>query len=547
MTSRSLGHRAPLLWLVLPLMAGIVTGRVSGGFNLPAQLAIAAIAAGTSFVASRRNRPVPWGIALTVAAFFAGSSSYELHRLRLRSWEALPPREARVSLRIERTFAQSDPKRGSGLGTVVGVEGPFRELEGQRVYFSCSLRPGEPLPRRSMVVAFLGILSPLPPNPATDSFDGYLASAGANFRLARSRLVRVEQPQSAYYRFCDTAAVRLKDILGAGIAEKRPTLAGLLRAMMLGETRELTEDQHTIFMQSGTMHLFAISGLNIGVIALSMETLLLLFRIPAPARFAIGTPLLWLFVDITGAAPSAVRAFAMAAFFHGAFVLRRPANPIAAIVASAAIVLLVAPLQLFSASFLMSYAIVVALLLLGLPLNEAWQQHWKPWRDIPRTMWNRWHKLTHAAWEKTSLALAIGVATTLVSLLTSILFFRLLTPGALAANLVLIPAAMIVTLGGFVAILCGLAGFTAGAALCNHAAALVLMLIEELVRWSVTVPGAFLGAQFRAAWVGPVSLATVLAAILFGYASQWQWRRGGWVPPFAIVALTLAFGVRYGG
>ena len=46
------------------------------------------------------------------------------------------------------------------------------------------------------------------------------------------------------------------------------------------ETRALTEEQHTIFMQSGTMHLFAISGLNIAVIAGALEALLLLLRLP---------------------------------------------------------------------------------------------------------------------------------------------------------------------------------------------------------------------------------------------------------------------------
>jgi competence protein ComEC len=523
-----------------------VAARLSGGLSLPLQLAAAGVAAVAGVFASRTTRGATWGIAITIAAFFAGSASYDLHRKRLRTWESLPPRESRLSLRIERTFAQADPKRCSGLGTVVAADGPSREIVGHRAYFSCTVRAADPSPRRSMVVAMVGILSPLPAEPPADSFDGYLASSGVNFRLARARLVRIEQPQSRYYRFCDVAAARLKEILGWGIAEKRPALAGLLRAMMLGETRELTEDQHTIFMQSGTMHLFAISGLNIGVIAVSLETLLLLVRLPPWARFAIGTPLLWLFVDITGGAPSAVRAFAMAVFFRGAFVVRRPANPVAAIVASAAIVLLLSPLQLFSASFLMSYGIVLALLLLGLPLAEVWLKAWTPWRDLPRVTWTSWQKRIHDAWEAIVLALAIGVATTLVSLLTSILFFRLLTPGALVANLVLIPAAMVVTVGGFVSILCGLAGFATGAVVCNHAAALVLLLIEELVRWSVKIPGAFLGAQFKAAWIGPLALAAVLGAILFGYGCRWQWCRGGWAPPFALVALTLAFGVRYG-
>ena len=81
-------------------------------------------------------------------------------------------------------------------------------------------------------------------------------------------------------------------------------------------------------------------------------------------RFAVGAGLLWLFVDITGGAPSAVRAFVMAVFLQAALLLMKPASVWAALVASAFAVLVVAPLQVFGASFVMSYGIVAALLLL---------------------------------------------------------------------------------------------------------------------------------------------------------------------------------------
>ena len=547
MTRRSLGHRAPLLWLVLPLMAGLAVGKIAVfapvGWLLGGALVAALAATATALGGRPRLR---WAPALAVAMFLAGHASYALHRARLPAWEALPPREARLALQVDRVFAAKDPRRVSGLATVVRAEPHLRDLVGQRLYFSVGLKKTEPPPVRSAVVTAVGVLETLPRNPPADSFDGYLAGAGMNFRLKRGQVVAVEQAASAYYQFCDGAAARFKEILGRGIADKRPALAGLLRAMMLGETHELSDEQHALFMQSGTMHLFAISGLNIGVIAAALQAILLLGRLPAWIRFGAGVVLLWLFVDITGASPSAVRSFVMAVFLQAAFVLHRPANPLAALVASALVVLLVAPLQLFSASFLMSYAIVTALLVLGLPLGDASLERWKPWRDLPRVTWSWWQRAVGGAWQATATALAIGVATTLVSLLTGVQFFRLLTPGALAANLVLIPAAMLATLGGFASLLCGLVGFGPGVVLCNHGAALVLWLIEEAVRLSVRLPGAFLPARFAAEWVGPVALALLMATLVAGYANNWQRERGGWWPPFAVVAATLAFGVKFG-
>lgn len=545
MASPCTGHRAPLLWIALPLCAGLVAGHLGGPAPLGLELSLALTAWVAAAVLGQRNRR-SWAGALVVALFFAGAADYELARGRLAAWEALPAREVRVALRVDRLFSSADPRKASGFGRIARADTPLADLVGQRVYFSAWPRAGDPAPARAAVLVATGVLAPLPRAPAADTFEGYLASNGVNFRLTRARFAAVSGPQPAYYRFCDTAAARFNEILGAGIAGKRPQLAGLLRAMMLGETRELTEEQHAMFMQSGTMHLFAISGLNIGVIAGALEAILLLLRLPAWVRFVAGTVLLWLFVDITGAAPSAVRAFGMAVFFRAAFVLRRPANALAALVGSAVIVLLLQPLQLFSASFLMSYGIVVVLLLLGVPLSERWVARGAWWRDLPKSAWSPWQH--GCEWVRAALtsAIAIGVAATLVSMITSVQFFRLLTPGALVANLVLVPAAMAVTLGGFASLVCGLSGFAAGAVFCNHAAALVLWAIEAMVRETVRWPGAFIPAQFRAPWIGGAALSVLIGAALTGYASGWRRERGGWWPPFVVVGLTLLFGVKFG-
>lgn len=544
MRTSSLGHRAPLLWLVLPLLGGLAVACEFGAPH-PRGLLVGALAGASLAVVLAWRHSRWWGPALGGAMFLAGGASYTLHRARLAAWENLPPREVRLTLRVDRVFS-TDPRKASGLATVMRADDHLRELRGQPLYFSLNLRRGEIPPIRSAVVATIGVLVTLPRDPPANTFDGYLAGAGMNYKLTRGRVLAEERPASAYYRFCVRAANRCKEILGRGIAEKRPALAGLLRAMMLGETHELSEEQHTLFLQSGTMHLFAISGLNIGAISEALQALLLLLRLPAWLRYAIGATLLWLFVDITGAAPSAVRAFVMAVSLHAAFVLRRPANPLAAMTASAFVVLVLTPLQAFSASFLMSYGIVVALLLLGLPLGEATLARWTPWRDIPPVTWTWWQRGIAAGWRTLVVALAIGVATALVGLLTGVQFFQLLTPGALLANLVLIPLAVGVTLAGFGALLCGLVGLGLGAALCNHAAALLLLVLEQLVRWSVRLPGAFVPAQFTASWLGPATLAALLATLLWGYATNWRKARGGFWPPFALVAVVLAFGMKYG-
>lgn len=545
MANRSLGHRAPLLWLVLPYALGLAWAK-HGPAPPPAWCLAGAgmilIAAWLPFFRQR----LPVAAALVAAMTLAGAASYTLHRHRLPAWEQLPPREARLTLRIQRAFAPTFADRIAGLALITATDPHLRDLVGQRIYYSLRLQPGEPPPLRSAFIRTIGVLELLPRNPPDNTFEGYLADAGMNFRYTRGKVVEVVHRATAYRRFCAGTSDRFAATLGFGVESKHPALADVLRAMMLGRKHELSEEQDTLFMASGTMHLFAISGLHIGVIALALHALLSLLRLPRGWRFALSLVTLWLYVDITGGSPSAVRAFCMVAMLQASFMWRVPGNPVAALAASALLVLLLEPMQLFSASFQMSYGIVTALLLLGLPLAEAWKQRWPLFADLPPNTWRWWHRQLDHGWRALLSAVAIGLAAILVSLPSGVQFFNLFTPGALLANLVLIPIATFVILAGMGSLLCGLAGFTGGSVLCNHAAVLVLWTIDAGLRQLVEWPGTHHAATFKAAWIGSACLALVLGTLLYGYQTHWAGRRGGWWPPFVIVALCLIFGVNFG-
>jgi competence protein ComEC len=539
MTSRSLGHRAPLLWLLLPYLAGVTLGWVADAPSGAAWWLAGALAAALGALFLSRRNTFAWAVALGTAMLLAGMANYTRQARRLPAWDGLPPREARLRLKVDRVFAETDARKTNGLAIIVGADAPLEELAGQRVYFSLMLRPGGRAPVRSAVIAARGIVETVPRRPPADTFDDYLMTSAVDFKFTRGRVLAEERPANFYYRFCDAAQKKISEILAAGLADKRPELAGALRAMMLSQKHELSRDQEELFMHSGTMHLFAISGLHIGVIAIGLQAVLALLRLPRWAQFILRTATLWLFVDITGGSPSAVRAFVMVVFLQAAFLLRRPGNPLAALVASAFVVLLAAPLQLFTASFQMSYGIVAALLLLGLPLGETWQAKWRLFPALPEVSWTWWQRWLDFVQRKTLAALGLGVAA-----VTGIAFFHLFTPGAIAANLALIPLASLAILAGFVSLLCGLAGLMPASVLCNHAAGVVLAVIQWLISHCVSIPGAFFPAVFTASWWSGVALATVLATCLAGYALHW--RRGSVWAPFAVLALVMILGVKFG-
>ena len=541
------GHRAPLGWLLLPFMTGLAAAKL---IELPATpLLIAAViltpaAAACAWSRHRLARRL-WPFPLAAFVTLAGAAYFHLRLERPPAWTGMPPREAQLTLRIGRLFPSSaDRRRVGGLAVVTAAGMHLGDVVGQRLFFSLNQPAGDP-PLRSSEVTAIGVLELLPRRPAGGGFSGYLADAGINFQFTRGRLLAVVTPPDGYHRFCDHAARRLHQLLRTGLDDHR-VLAGIFGAMVLGQTQDLSAEQKGLFMRSGTLHLFAISGQHISVIALCLEGLLLLLRVPRLITALATLILLWLYVDITGASPSAVRAFVMCALVIIAFTLRRPGGGLAALVASALLVLLADPMQLFSASFQMSYGIVAALLLLGTPLAEAMQARWPPFADLPEASW-RWHHRGRAwIWRQLLGLVGLGLAATLVSAVTSVQFFHLFTPGALLANLALIPTSSLVIAAGFMSLLCGLPGFAAGGALFNHAGALLLWLMDQLVRAAVAVPGLFFPARFRVDWLGPAGHAALLAVCLAGYARRWRPDRGGFWPPFVLVALLLLFGVRFG-
>jgi competence protein ComEC len=250
-------------------------------------------------------------------------------------------------------------------------------------------------------------------------------------------------------------------------------------------------------------------------------------------------------VDITGGTPSAIRAFLMVMFLHASHVLRLPGNPLSALVASAVCVLVVQPMQLFSASFQLSYGIVVSLLLLGLPLGEHWTEKWALFSELPKVSWCWYHHAVDWSWRKFLGVLAIGLSTTVISTISGVVIFKLFTPISLLANLALIPLGSLVIISGFLSLLCGLVGLGWIVTLLNHVSILILLGIEKGVQFFVSVPGAFHAAEFNATWLGYSAFAGLLGVIFFGYANHWEIKRGGYWVPFAFTFLVLLAGMRF--
>jgi competence protein ComEC len=248
---------------------------------------------------------------------------------------------------------------------------------------------------------------------------------------------------------------------------------------------------------------------------------------------------LWAFVESTGGTPSARRALLMIAFVWIGHVMKRPSNPLSSLIASALALLVWDPLALLSTSFQLSYAVVLAILLYGLPLNNACQRRWHPFRFLPESEWLRWQHLVFSTGKQLISFASISVSAATVSIPLGLAYFGVASPGAVVSNIVVIPFAMAAVGAGFASLVFGLLGVAILSSVFNHAAVLIISVIDRGAQWASAVPGMFFHGSFSQEWMSPAIVLVLTAVMVAFYAVGWRRVPGGlWIPP-ALMAGTL--------
>lgn len=313
-------------------------------------------------------------------------------------------------------------------------------------------------------------------------------------------------------------------------------------AMTLGWKAALTDEVSEPFMRSGTLHIFAISGLHIALIAGIFVQLAKVVRVPRHRCWLVVIPLLWAYTYATGMQASAIRSTIMMSVVIGGWALQRPPNLLNSLFTAALIILGWQPQQLFQASFQLSFLVVLGIALL-LPPVEKWCQKWfEPDPMLPRDLrpeWRRWLDLP-AQWLVKSVATSF--AAWLGSLPLTAFYFHLLTPGSLLANLLVVPASSLALASSIASLMTyGWAPWLAD--LFNNAGWTLMNLMVWLSNWFAAV------RSF--AWHVPAPTfweIVFYVAAMFPLLNGWlKDARRRWVPIAGAAALAVSLVVRWYG
>lgn len=456
MTERTpplLRQRLPFFLLLCAAVAGILAGRWLP-FPSTVWLGVAG-AAGILFFLRRAGFLV-----LVVAAFAA-----------LHLWQGRESASARLAQWI----------RGhSGPATVEGmVAGEARVFDAGSCSFYLRLTrleaggitvappvtilaewPGPP-PTYGDRVRLTGMLENLPPprNPGQFNFAAWSALRGVHSRI-RTRDVRDGallggNAGNPLQKAADAARLWMKDTLIRGVND--PPVADLLIAMVLGETSSLPEPIQEQFRGTGTYHLFSVSGLHVGMLAVLLWTLLRVFRVSRRQAALVIIPAVLFYAFMTGWKPASVRAALMTSVVLCGLIAKRQPVLFNTLCAAAFLILLGDTNQLFNAGFQLSFCVVAAIFLLARPLTDRIEKPFAVDPFLPEKLLTPARRALHNGWKTFAGLAGVSAAAWTGSLPLTLGYFHLISFSALPANLLAVPisfgimaVAMLSLLGGMV-------------------------------------------------------------------------------------------------
>lgn len=281
----------------------------------------------------------------------------------------------------------------------------------------------------------------------------------------------------------------------------------VLEALLLGDRKHLNADTREAFAASGAMHILAVSGLHVGIIAGILMWALTLGKWHKPKytkdnkhywRAFILSSFLIFYALLTGLSPSVCRSALMFILLCVGSLIRPKRSRYNDIASSAFLILLANPLALFHSGFLLSYSAVLAIV-----------------RFYPLMIIHAKNKFLRRVWD----IVAVSLCAQLGTLPWTICFFHRVSNYFVLTNLGVLPLVEFLLIPTFFVFLLlspvPWIGPLAGKLLERETWAM-----NEYVGWIQALPGSSAEVYLNG-WLTAILIAIVVCFMLRGYKRWW--------------------------
>jgi len=352
----------PFLRIGLPLCAGIISGlyiKPDAAFlSVAGFIIISGFSASLFFNKLQVN--LIFGLTLTFSLFLTGLLLYTNEK---NSLSTLKPEKTifagalsdypeekensyRLVIKLNRAITGdgSEPVKGSIL------------LYNKKDPSAASLLPGDLLIIRCTPMEIVNRA-----NPNEFDYRFFMENQGIRYYAFTRSSDFIKHIIPVHRKLIHRALITREKIIGMfrerGIEGER---LALVAAITLGQKSMLDPEQKLSFIKAGVMHIMAVSGLHAVILSLFVLNLLFFMKKRFNVlRIVITILILWSFAFVTGLTPSVLRATLMFSFLQAGKLIKRPANGINSVLASACFLIILRPSAIFDAGFLLSYSAVI--------------------------------------------------------------------------------------------------------------------------------------------------------------------------------------------
>lgn len=305
------------------------------------------------------------------------------------------------------------------------------------------------------IIAFNGRIQEVesPKNPYGFNYKNFLKFKNIHFQIFINKSENWQKSTINQGSFIHENAIKIRQYF-LTILKKHLTTSQELsvgNALILGYKNDIDEEVRTAYAHTGALHVLAVSGLHVGLVAWFVNILLSLVKSRTLTwritRASILIGVVWSFALISGGSPSVLRAATMFTFLIIGLAMNRTTNIYNSLAISASILLVWNPYLIMSVSFQLSYLAITSIVYF----------HPKIYRALIVK-----NTFLRSIWNLISLSLAAQIGT----LPISIYYFHSIPLFAWLSGVIVIPAATIILGSG-----------------------MLLLLIESLIPSLAFIPG----------------------------------------------------------
>lgn len=333
-------------------------------------------------------------------------------------------------------------------------------------------------------------------NPGEFDYDQYLKSKGITglFIAYNTDSIKIYDNKSAFFQSVLFSFRKSIDHIIVNLHNDET--ASLLRGLILADRSGIDAETKNAFVNSGVVHILAVSGLNVAYVILIF--IIVLGRFNIYTRSILTIIGLVFFMLLTGTTPPVVRATIMAIIIILTFLANRSSNIFNSLLISAVVILLFSPQELYDPGFQLSFGAVLSTAIIYPYIRSAVRKFNFKWKLI----------------EKIILFMGISLSAQVGTIPFTLVYFSKLSVISIIANLFVIPISGIITAIAFITIFFGAIWYPLAI---NFASAndFLSLIMMEFIRYTGQLDFSFLWIRNYSLYDSMVFYITLIAAIIF--------------------------------